>query len=401
MKTPFLIPSFTLAFLKTEAGSGFLLAACALLALLWANSPWAGAYFGFIDHPIALQIGAWRVEESVLGWTKEGLMSVFFFVVGLEIKYEALRGALSDKRKLALPVIAALGGMIAPALVCLAVNAALPHGDARGWSVPTATDIAFALAVLAMAGKGLPPALRVFLLTLAIVDDLGAVVIIGVFYNNRFDPPYIAALIVLLGVMAGLKYRLRGKGLILAYAVLFAAVWCVSLPAGVAPSLTAVAAAFCVGLEPSRPGEDGPLKRFMHALHPVNAYLILPFFAFTAAGFSLKGLGAGLLLDPRCLGVLLGLFVGKQAGVFLACRLAIRLRLAHMPDGADVRQLYAVCALCGVGFTMSLYMAALAFRDGDPRALIAVKAGVIAGSLLAAATGAALLSWRRRPDKTP
>ena len=132
MKTPFLIPSFTLAFLKTEAGSGFLLAACALLALLWANSPWAGAYFGFIDHPIALQAGAWRVEESVLGWTKEGLMSVFFFVVGLEIKYEALRGALSDKRKLALPVIAALGGMIAPALVCLAVNAVLPHGDPAG-----------------------------------------------------------------------------------------------------------------------------------------------------------------------------------------------------------------------------------------------------------------------------
>jgi len=399
MKTPSLIPAFTLAFLATEAGSGFILAACALLAITLANSPLAAVYFGFINFHVDVAIGSWwHFNESVLEWTKEGVMSIFFFVVGLEIKYEIMRGALSSPRKLALPVVAALGGMIVPALVYLGINALAPHGDPRGWSVPMATDIAFALAVLAMAGKQLPASLRVFLLTLAIVDDLGAVIVIGVFYNNHFDLLYIAITAGLIGLMAALKYlfpRTR-TGFVTAYAVLFALIWAMSLKAGIAPSLTAVAAAFCVSLDPPRPGEESLLKWFIHELHPFNAYAILPFFAFVAAGFSFKGLGLDLLADPHFLGIALGLFAGKQMGIFLACLLAIRLGLGRLPDGASLTQLYAVCVLCGIGFTMSLYMAALAFRGGDPSALVAVKAGVIAGSLLAAAFGGSLLAWSRR-----
>eukprot|EP01042_Synura_sphagnicola_P034694 gene34694-44484_t len=206
-KTFLPITRFTLDFLKTEAGSGFVLATAALIACVWANSPWAETYLSFIHYHFPIQVGGWRFDESVLEWTKEGLMAIFFFVVGLEIKYEIVRGALSSPQKLALPVIAALGGMVVPALVYVGVN--LFGGDLRGWSVTTATDIAFALAELAFAGKNLPTSLRVFLLTLAIVDDLGAVVIIGVFYNSNFDPLYVGIVIALLGGMFALKYLFR------------------------------------------------------------------------------------------------------------------------------------------------------------------------------------------------
>lgn len=391
MKAPLPLSRFTLDFLKTEAGSGLLLAACALLALIWANSPWAASYFAFVHTHIAIDAGPlWRFDESVLEWTKEGLMAVFFFVVGLEIKYEIRRGALSNPRKLALPVIAALGGMIAPALVYAGFNL-MPGGDVRGWSVPTATDIAFALAVLGMAAKNLPASLRVFLLTLAIVDDLGAVVIIGLFYNSHFDPVYVGVVLALLAVMAGLAYvRALRPVLGSLYLLLFAAIWAMSLKSGISPSLTAVAAAFCVTLDAPKPGGEGLVKALTHGLHPYVAYLILPFFAFTASGFALSGMTLASLYDPRFLGTVLGLFAGKQIGVFAASRLAIGLKLARLPDGANMTQLYGVCLLCGIGFTMSLYMAALAFHDEG--GLIAAKAGVLVGSLLSAMTGALLLS---------
>jgi NhaA family Na+:H+ antiporter len=395
MKTPAALSRFTLDFLKTEAGSGFLLALCALIAMIWANSPWAQTYFGFINYHFEIDVGPlWRFDESVLEWTKEGLMAIFFFVVGLEIKYEIVRGALSSPRKLALPVVAALGGMAVPAFVYLGVNL-IDGGDLRGWSVPTATDIAFALAVLGMAGKSLPSSLRVFLLTLAIVDDLGAVIIIGVFYNSHFDLTYLGVVVALLAAMASLRYlfpRTR-LGFFLVYMLFFLAIWAMSLKAGVSPSLTAVAAAFCVSIDPANPGEEGMVKDIASELHPYVAYLILPFFAFTASGFSFEGMNWASLIDPRFLGTLLGLFVGKQIGIFLASLAAIGIGLARLPDGATRAQLYGVCLLCGIGFTMSLYMAALAFEGGHEGGLIAVKSGVMAGSLLSAGVGAALLSW--------
>ncbi|MDI7775052.1 Na+/H+ antiporter NhaA [Asticcacaulis sp. EMRT-3] len=396
MRAPAPLNRFTLDFLKTEAGSGTILALCAVIALVWANSPWAEYYFSFIHYHIDINVGAWRFNESVLEWTKEGLMAIFFFVVGLEIKYEIVRGALSSPRKLALPVIAAIGGMAVPALIYLGLNI-VDGGDLRGWSVPTATDIAFALAVLAMAGKSLPSSLRVFLLTLAIVDDLGAVIIIGVFYNAQFNLLFVAIVLALLAGMASLKYLFPRTriGFSMIYMVFFVAIWAMSLEAGLSPSLTAVAAAFCVSIDPCHPGEEGMVKWIASELHPYVAWLILPFFAFTASGFSLEGMGLANLIDPRFLGVMLGLFVGKQVGVFAASQLAISSGLARLPDGATAGQVYAVCLLCGIGFTMSLFMAALAFR-GAEEGLVAVKAGVIVGSLLSAAGGAGLLTWLSR-----
>jgi len=391
MKTPAPLNRSLLEFLKTEAGSGTLLAICAMLAIVWANSPFADSYFGFVHTHFTLAVPGWRLDESVLEWTKEGLMAVFFFVVGLEIKYEIFRGELSSPQKLALPVIAAIGGMIVPALVYVLINF-LPGGDLHGWSVPMATDIAFALAILALVGKGLPASLRVFLLTLAIVDDLGAVMVIGLFYSHGFHVGYLAAMVTLLAVMTVVKFVLRkGIWLYAAYAILFVLIWAMSIKSGLGPSLVAVMAAFCVTLDPAKDGEP-VLKTVLHHVHPYVAFGILPFFAFTASGFSLAGAGWDSLTDPRFLGVALGLFIGKQTGIFLAAWLAVRMKLAVMPEGAAAWQLYGVCLLCGIGFTMSLYLGALAFPAGDEAAQIAVKSGVVMGSLLSGCAGAVLLS---------
>ncbi|MFT3996290.1 MAG: Na+/H+ antiporter NhaA [Asticcacaulis sp.] len=389
---------FTLEFLKTEAGAGFILGLAALIAVLWANSPWAAVYFDFINAHIPVQIGAFVEDKSILKWTKEGLMAIFFFVVGLEIKYEIFRGELSNPKKLALPVLGAIGGMVAPALVYVAINGGLPGGDLRGWSVPMATDIAFALAVFAVVGKGLPDSLRVFLLTLAIVDDLGAVMVIGVFYSSGIDLGlclWIAGLLLVMG-LAKFLFRKQPHGLKAVYVLLFIAIWALSLKAGLATSLSAVAAAFMVTLNAPAPGEEGLLKSIMHDLHAPVSYGIVPFFAFVASGFSFAGMSFASLLDPRMLGVMLGLFIGKQVGVFGLSWLAIRLKIARAPEGGNWLDLYGVSLLCGIGFTMSLFLGALAFADHGESAQNAIKLGVITGSLLSACAGAIVLS-RRRP----
>jgi NhaA family Na+:H+ antiporter len=393
MKKPAPLNKSLVEFLKTEAGSGTLLAIFAVLAIVWANSPFADSYFGFIHSHFTLSVPGWSLDESVLEWTKEGLMAIFFFVVGLEIKYEIFRGELSSPQKLALPVIAAIGGMVAPALVYVLINL-LPGGDLHGWSVPMATDIAFALAILALVGKGLPSSLRVFLLTLAIVDDLGAVMVIGIFYSHGFHVGFLMAMAAFLTVMALAKFVFRNRiWLYGAYAVLFVLIWAMSIKSGLGPSLVAVMAAFCVTLDAAE-GSEPVLKQVLHYVHPYVAFGILPFFAFTASGFSLAGGGLDSLTDPRFLGVVLGLFVGKQIGIFFAAWLAVRLKFATMPEGATAYQLYGVCLLCGIGFTMSLYLGALAFPAGDEAAQIAVKSGVVMGSVLSGCAGAVLLSWK-------
>jgi NhaA family Na+:H+ antiporter len=393
MKKPAPLNKSLVEFLKTEDGSGTLLAIFAVLAIVWANSPFADSYFGFIHSHFTLSVPGWSLDESVLEWTKEGLMAIFFFVVGLEIKYEIFRGELSSPQKLALPVIAAIGGMVAPALVYVLINL-LPGGDLHGWSVPMATDIAFALAILALVGKGLPSSLRVFLLTLAIVDDLGAVMVIGIFYSHGFHVGYLMAMAAFLTVMALAKFVFRNRiWLYGAYAVLFVLIWAMSIKSGLGPSLVAVMAAFCVTLDAAE-GSEPVLKQVLHYVHPYVAFGILPFFAFTASGFSLAGAGLDSLTDPRFLGVVLGLFVGKQIGIFFAAWLAVRLKFATMPEGATAYQLYGVCMLCGIGFTMSLYLGALAFPAGDEAAQIAVKSGVVMGSVLSGCAGAVLLSWK-------
>ncbi len=386
----------TLDFLKTEAASGVILALAAALAIGLANSPGSEFYFSFIKHPLTLQVGPFEETKTVLKWVKDGLMAVFFFVVGLEIKFEILRGELSNPRKLALPVLAALGGMVVPALVYAGLNSG-PGGAPEGWPVPVATDIAFALAALAIAGPRLPASLRTFLLTLAIADDLGAVGLIAALFTGHFDlvPLALAGAGLALMALAGLWRRTP----LAVYGLLFVLVWAMTLKSGLNTSLAGVAAAMTIPIGARRPGEEGVLRQVMHALHPYVAYGIMPLFAFVAAGFSASALSLDSLFSPVTLGVALGLFLGKQVGVFGASALAIGLKLARRPTGASWLDVYGCALLCGVGFTMSLYIGALAFSADNPTAQGQVQMGVIAGSLLSILAGMACLAWsqRRRP----
>ena len=383
----------TLDFLKTETASGVILTTAALLAVALANSPWADHYFAFIKHEITIQIGAFHEAKPVYRWIKEGLMAIFFFVVGLEIKHEILRGELSNPRRLALPVLAALGGMIAPAGVYLMLN--LGQGGApQGWPTPTATDIAFALAALAVAGPRLPSSLRIFLLTLAIADDLGAVALIAILFTsdvNMYALGGAAASIALMALMSKWK-----SAPYLFYAACFALAWAFCLKSGVNTSLAGVAAAMTVPIDPRKPGHEGPLKHFMESLHPYVAYLILPLFAFAAAGFSFQGLSLSTLANPVPLGIAMGLFVGKQIGVFGFSAAVIGLKLARRPTGAKWLELYGVSLLCGVGFTMSLFIGGLAFDPNDTLAQTEVRMGVIAGSILSALVGMGVLAYAQR-----
>jgi NhaA family Na+:H+ antiporter len=386
----------TLDFLRTESASGMILASAALLAILLANSPWAHLYFGFIEARFTIQIGGFIETHSVLDWIKEGLMAIFFFVVGLEIKHEVVKGELANPRRLALPVLAAVGGMLIPAGVYLACNMGA-GGAPAGWPVPVATDIAFALAALAIAGPRLSPTLRIFLLTLAIVDDIGAVALIGILFTSTVHWAAIGGALASVALMA-LLGRWR-QAPYLFYFVGFLAVWAFTLKSGVSPSIAGVAAAMTIPLGARKAGRPGVLEDFMHGLHPYVAFAILPLFAFSAAGFSISGLGAGDLFGPVALGVALGLFVGKQLGVFGAAALVIGLKLARRPTGTKWIELYGVALLTGIGFTMSLFIGQLAFPDADPTHQAQVRIGVVAGSLLSTLVGMAVLAWAqaRRP----
>jgi NhaA family Na+:H+ antiporter len=390
MLTEAMAKRITLDFLKTESASGVILATAAVAAIALANSPWAPTYFRFIAAPFTVQLGAFSETLPAFDWVKEGLMAIFFFVVGLEIKYEIVRGELANPRRLALPVIAALGGMVGPALVYLAINAG-EGGAPRGWPTPVATDIAFAIAALAVAGPRLPPNLRVFLLTLAIVDDLGAVGLIGLLFTDHLRVMELLGALVALALM-GLLGRWRRAPYLL-YALGFIVVWGFTLKSGISTSLAGVAAAATIPLEPRKPGRPGVLEDFMEGLHPYVAFLILPLFAFSAAGFSIRGLGLSDLFGPIALGVTAGLFLGKQLGVFGASALVIGLKLARRPTGATWVELYGLSLLCGVGFTMSLFIGQLAFPLSDAAAAAQVRIGVVAGSVLSTLAGMAVLAW--------
>jgi len=389
----------TLDFLKTEAASGTFLGMAALTALIVANSPLSEAYFSWLKSEHLFQAGPLSLTLSVSEWIKEGLMALFFLVVGLEIKYEIRKGELSDPRKLATPVIAALGGMLAPAGVYLAMVGMI-GGPLQGWPIPLATDIAFALAVFALVGKGLPSSLRIFLLTLAIVDDLGAIALIAVLFSSGVDWQPLAWAGGLLAVMAVASRRRIAAPL---WVMAFAAVWWLSVQAGLSTSLAAVAFAAIVPVSPRADDAQSPLKEAMHDLHPYVAYLILPLFAFAKAGVSFAGLSMDQLFAPLVLGIAAGLFVGKQIGVFGAAWLTSSLKLGAKPSQATWLEVYGVSLLCGVGFTMSLFIGALAFPGTiDSPAQVEVKLGVILGSVLSATIGATVLSiaaGRRRASQ--
>ena len=376
-------------FLHGEAAGGIVLMVVAALALVVANSPAAPLYFGVLKSYV--------LGLSVLHWINDALMAVFFLLVGLEIKREMLDGQLSSWSRRVLPGFAALGGMVAPALIYVAFNLGAPE-SLRGWAIPTATDIAFALGVLSLLGSRVPASLKVFLTALAILDDLGAVIIIAVFYTAGLSGLHLglaaatlAALIALnrLGVMRLAPYLLLGLAL-----------WYFTLKSGVHATLAGVALALTIPLTPSPAKPDStvsPLHRLEHGLHPWVAFLVIPIFGFANAGVSFAGLGLSTLAAPVPFGIMLGLFLGKQIGVFGFSWLAIRSGFADLPARASWAQFYGIALLCGSGFTMSLFIGLLAFPDSE--ALQSqTKIGVIAGSLLSGICGWLLLRLARPED---
>ncbi len=377
-------------FLDSGAAGGLLLMAAAVVALIVANSSLAESYFKLLHAPLG--------GLDVLHWINDGLMALFFLFVGLEIKREFLDGQLSTWSNRALPGIAAAGGVIVPGLIYAAVNAG-QASTLRGWAIPTATDIAFALGVLSLLGSRVPTSLKVFLATLAIVDDLVAVLVIAVFYTADLNLAALggAGLVTLLLIALN---RLKVARLA-PYLVLGAALWWLVLLSGIHATVAGVVLALTIPLRRSKGAPDdmtSPLHRLEHGLSPWVAFLIVPVFGFANAGVAFGGMSAAVLLQPVTLGVALGLFVGKQIGVFGAAALAIKFRLANLPVAASWPQLYGVALLCGIGFTMSLFIGLLAFPD--PALQNEVKVGVLAGSLLSALCGAALLSIvKREPPK--
>ena len=382
---------------RTEVIAGLVLAVAAALGLIAANSPISGLYFSILHHTVSVGAGAWAESHDLLDWIKEGLLAVFFFSVGLEIKYEITRGELSSPRRLALPLISAVGGMAVPALIYLAVNMNI-GGRPEGWPIPVATDIVFALAALAAVGARAPPSLRAFLLALAVVDDLGAVLLIAILFTSGLSLPMIAAALSTLALMASFRFLKRPPAIL--YGLGAVLVWVFCLKSGVATSVGAVAAALIVPSHPRRQGEAGLAHDMIDTLRPAVSFLILPIFAFAAAGFPLSGMRPTDVASPVALGVVLGLTVGKPIGVFGASWLAVKLGLAQRPQDADWWHVLGAAVLCGVGFTMSLYLASLAFPTGDPSAT-AGQLGVVVASLLATVFGVVLLGRRNPRLLTP
>jgi len=372
---------------RGEAGAGLLLIAAAAAALILANSPLAGRYHAVFTGPILYTPIAKLATLDL--WVNDALMAVFFFVVGLEIKREVLDGELASAARRRLPVLVALAGMAVPALVYLAIAGAGP-GLRAGWAIPAATDIAFAVGVLALLGRRAPPALRLLLLTVAIVDDLGAVAIIALAYTPSLALGWLTAAGGLLAIMALLGRR--GVDLWWPYVLLGALLWYAVLCSGVHATVSGVLAAFTVPLRPGRWRGDSLLLRFEHGLAPWSAYLIVPLFGFANAGVHLGGEGLAAALAPLPLAVGAGLFVGKQAGVLGALALARATGFAKLPAGATWLQLWGLAALCGIGFTMSLFIATLAF-PAAPELVDAAKLGILGGSALSAVLGYALLRF--------
>ena len=366
-----------------EAASGLLLMVAAGLALVLANSPFAAGWHDLFHHPLAFspipKLNSWHL------WINDGAMALFFFAVGLEIKREVLDGDLASAARRRLPVIAAIAGMAMPAIVFLAVGGSAPNLRA-GWAVPAATDIAFALGVLALVGNRVPPSLRLLLLTIAIVDDIGAVAIIALFYTTSIKLVWLAAAVGCLAAMAALGRWRIGNGWM--YAALAIAAWYCTLHSGIHATVAGVAAALFIPLRLDR-GGDSLLLRMEHALAPWIAYFVLPLFGLANAGAQLHG-GMGELLQPLPLAVAAGLILGKQIGIFGAIWACCRMGLTAKPAGASWAQIWGLALLCGIGFTMSLFIAALAFPS-SPELVEEAKIGVLAGSLLSALGGFAVL----------
>jgi len=380
-------------FIASESAGGIVLALAAIVALIVSNSALAPHYRTFVEMRGEVRIANdWLVlSKPLLLWVNDLWMAVFFFVVGLEIKREVLAGELASVKQASLPIAAAIGGMVIPALIYVAFN----HADAvalRGWAIPTATDIAFALGILMLLGSRVPASLKVFLTAVAIIDDLGAIVVIAVFYTAQLSLPMLAIAAVGIVLLAALnRAKVTNVG---PYIVIGLLIWVCVLKSGVHATLAGVVTAMAIPLKGQ--GSDdhehtSPLESTEHALHPWVAFVVLPMFAFANAGVSLQGVSLATLAQGIPLGIAAGLVLGKAVGVFGASWLLMRLTRSPLPAGATTRQFFGVCVLCGIGFTMSLFIGGLGFAGLDPDYETQVKLGVLGGSLIAGLLGTALL----------
>jgi len=373
-------------FIRLESAGGILLFATTVLAMLINNSPLSGLDDIFLETTVAVQVGALIVSKPLLLWINDGLMAVFFLLIGLEIKREIVEGELSSFSQIILPGLGAVGGIVVPALIYVFFNSADPSGI-DGWAIPVATDIAFALAVLGVFGSRVPTSLKIFLLTLAIFDDLAAIVIIAVFYSGDLsvNALWIAAGILLVGVFMN-RFGVSNSA---AYILLGIVLWVTVLKSGVHATLAGVLIAFCI---PMRDSEGhSPVKDLEHNLHAPVAYMILPLFAFANAGLSFAGMTLADLLHPVTLGVVLGLVIGKPLGILLFIGLAVLLGLVKLPDRLSWFQLTAVSCACGIGFTMSLFISGLAFEHGSADYFAGDRLGIVLGSLVSALLAFVLL----------
>ena len=375
-------------FFQMESAGGICLMLAALAAVMADNSPLKPLYDQLFNMPVEVRVGALQIAKPLLLWINDGLMAVFFFLVGLELKREIVEGELSDIRKIVLPGVGAIGGMAVPSLVYVLFNL----GDSlalKGWAIPAATDIAFALGILALLGPRVPLSLKIFLTSLAIFDDMGAIVIIALFYTADLS---ITALIVVLACLPILLVmNRRGVESKSAYIFIGIIMWVAMLKSGVHATLAGVIMAMFIPLRSKSDENFSPLKDLEHDLHPVVAFMVLPIFAFANAGVSVAGMEFEQFLHPVPMGIMLGLFVGKPIGIFVICWAAIKVGLARLPDGMNFLSLYGVSTLCGVGFTMSFFIATLAFGQADVALIFDERLGIILGSVLSGGLGYILL----------
>ncbi|GAM56918.1 Na+/H+ antiporter nhaA type [Vibrio ishigakensis] len=375
-------------FFKMESAGGIILVIAAALAMLVANSPLNETYQGVLYFYVA--------GMSVEHWVNDGLMAIFFLLIGLEVKRELLEGALKSRETAIFPAIAAVGGMVAPALVYVLFNYSNPEA-LQGWAIPAATDIAFALGIMALLGNRVPVSLKVFLLALAIIDDLGVVVIIALFYTSD-----LSTLALAVGfAMTGLLFYMNHKKVtsLKWYLLVGAVLWFAVLKSGVHATLAGVVIGFAIPLK-GKPGEHSPLKHLEHALHPYSSFLILPIFAFANAGVSLEGISLSTLGTALPMGIALGLLLGKPLGIFTFSYVAVKTGVAKMPEGINFKHIFAVSILCGIGFTMSMFIASLAFTGAAADLNTHARLGILMGSSIAAILGYAMLRFSL-PKKQP
>ena len=383
-------------FFAMEAASGLLLIAAAILALIINNSPLSWLYNGLLETPVVAQVGALKIAKPLLLWINDGLMALFFLLIGLEVKREVLEGQLAKPSQIVLPGAAAIGGMLVPALIYWFLNRDNPPA-LNGWAIPTATDIAFALGVLALLGKRVPTSLKLFLMTLAIIDDLGAIVIIAIFYSGALS----TLSLMLAGACIAALVAMNRMGVVKLgpYMIIGLILWVCVLKSGVHATLAGVTLAFCIPLR-TRNAEPSPLKALEHALHPWVSFGILPLFAFANAGLSLSGVTLESFTHHVPMGIAVGLLLGKTIGVFGLTWMAVKTGIAALPSGANWGQVLGVAILCGIGFTMSLFVGSLAFEPGSSEYAGMDRMGILTGSLFAALIGYAVTAAASRRNNT-